>query len=169
MMLAMISRLRSRRAHQLFHRRPAFAHQRLLEVVEVLGLLLKPFVDFLLRGQPLRHIARLVFEVEDHLVGHRLVELVGVDVGAKDIPRHLLVAAQQRRAGKADEDRVFQPPLHLLVHIAALGAVALVHKHVEAAMYRAAGPLCRPLELVDQRTHRRGVVARASPQTGRGR
>ena len=66
------------------------------------------------------------------LVGHALVELVGVDVGAEDVPRHLLVLAQERRAGEADEDRALQPALHLLVHVAALGAVALVHEHVEA-------------------------------------
>ena len=33
------------RAHQLLHRRPAFAQHRLLEVVQVLGLLIEPGVD----------------------------------------------------------------------------------------------------------------------------
>ena len=45
------------------------------------------------------------------------------------------VLLQQWRAGEADEDRVLQPALHLLVHVAALRAVALVHEDVEAAMH----------------------------------
>ena len=122
-------------AHQLLHRRPALAQDRLLEVVQALGLLLEPRVDGRLRGEPLRHVAGLVLQVENDLVRHRLVELVGVDVGAEDIPRHLLVLAQERRAGEADEDRALQPALHLLVHVAALGAVAFVHEHVEPAVH----------------------------------
>jgi hypothetical protein len=54
------------RAHQLFHGCPALAQHRLLEVVEVLGLLLEPGIDGFLRGQPLRHVAGLVLQVEDH-------------------------------------------------------------------------------------------------------
>jgi hypothetical protein len=133
MMSAMMRCLRSPALISSFHRRPALAQDRLLEVVQVLGLLLEPLVDGGLRGQPLRHVARLVLQVEHHLVGHRLVELVGVDVGAEDVARHLLVLAQQRRAGEADEDGALQPALHLLVHVAALGAVAFVHEDVEAA------------------------------------
>ena len=92
-------------AHQLLHRRPALAQHGLLEVVQALGLVLEPRVDRGLRGQPLRHVAGLVLEIEHDAVRHALVELVGVDVGAEDVPRHLLVLAQQRRAGEADEDR----------------------------------------------------------------
>ena len=156
-------------AHQLLHRRPALAQDRLLEVVQALGLLLEPRVDGRLRGEPLRHVAGLVLQVEDDAVGHALVELVGVDVGAEDVPRHLLVLAQERRAGEADEDRALQPALHLLVHVAALGAVALVHEDVEAAVHgrRRALQVGR-VELVDQRAQqaRRGraeLLARTPP------
>ena len=111
------------------------------------------------RGEPLRHVAGLVLEVEDHAVGHALVELVGVDVGAEYVPRHLLVLAQERRAGEADEDRALQPALHLPVHVAALRAVALVHEHVEAPVHRRRLALqVGGVELVDQRAQeaRRG-------------
>jgi hypothetical protein len=57
-------------AHQLLHRRPALAQHGLLEVVQPLRLLLEPGVDGRLRGQPLRHVAGLVLQVEHHLVGH---------------------------------------------------------------------------------------------------
>ena len=154
-------------AHQLLHRRPALAQHRLLEVVQALGLLLEPLVDGGLRGQPLRHVAGLVLEVEDDAVGHALVELVGVDVGAEDVPRHQLVLAQERRAGEADEDRALQPALHLLVHVAALGAVALVHEHVEAPAARAAvRPSGRPGRTCGSaRTAGAAWPPRASPRT----
>ena len=128
-------------AHQLLHRRPALAQHRLLEVVQTFGLLLKPFVDGASRREPLRYVAGLVLEIENDLVGHALVKLIGVDVGAKDVLRRLLVFAQERRAGEADEDRVLQPALHLFVHVAALRAVAFVHEHVEAARERAGAVL----------------------------
>lgn len=146
------ARLALFRAHQFFHRGPAPPQHRLLEVVEPPRLLLEPLVDGALRGQPLRHVAGFVLQVEHHLVGHRLVELVGVDVGAEHIARHQLVLAQQWRAGEADEDGARQPALHLLVHVAALGAVAFVHEHVEAALH--GGWLALQVgrvELVDQR------------------
>jgi len=121
--------------HQLLHRRPALAQDRLLEVVQSLGFLLEPLVDGGPGREPLRHVAGLVFEVQDDAVGYALVELVGVDVGAEDVPRHQLVAAKERGAGEADEDRALQPALHLLVHISALCAMALVHEDVEAALH----------------------------------
>ena len=99
------------------------------------------------------------FRSSTTLSATRLVELVGVDVGAEDVARRLLVLAQQRRAGEADEDRALQPALHLLVHVAALGAVALVHEHVEAAVNRRRRALeVGRVELVDQRAQqpRRG-------------
>ena len=87
----------------------------------------------------------------------RLVKLVGVDVGAEDVARHLLVLAQERRAGEADEDRVLQPALHLLVHVAALGAVAFVHEHVEPAVDGRRRALeVGGVELVDQRAQQAG-------------
>src|SRR6516162_3684139 len=90
--------------HQLLKRRPAPAQHRLLEVVETFGLLLKPFVDGGSRREPLRYVAGLVLEIQNDAVGYTFVELVGVNVGAKDIPRHMLVFAQERRAGEADKD-----------------------------------------------------------------
>ena len=121
------------------------------------GLLLEPRIDGLLRGEALRHVAGLVFQIEHHLVRHRLVELVGVDVGAEDVAGGLLVLAQQRRAGEADEDRVLQPALHLLVHVAALGAVAFIHEDVEAAVDRRRRAFeVGGIELVDQRAQQPG-------------
>ncbi len=80
------------------------------------------------------------------------MELVGVDVGAEDVSRQLLVLAQKRRAGESDEHCALEPALHLLVHVAALRAMALVHKHVEAPRDRRwiALEVCR-VELVDER------------------
>ena len=108
----------------------------------------------------MRHGARFIFQVQDHLVGHGLVKFVGVDIGAKNLARGLLVLAQQRRAGEADKDGAGQPALHLLVHVAALGAVAFVHKDIEAAVHLRRGTLEVRLELVDQRAeHPRGPGA----------
>jgi len=42
----------------------------------------------------LRHIARLVFQVEDDAVGDALMELVRVDIRTEDVPRQLLVFTQ---------------------------------------------------------------------------
>ncbi len=57
-------------AHQLLHRRPALAEDGLLKVVQRLGLLLEIRLDGLRRGEALRHVAGLVFQIEDHLVRH---------------------------------------------------------------------------------------------------
>ena len=105
------------------------------------------------------------------------MKLVGVDIGAKHIARHLFVFAQQGRAGKADEDGSFQPALHLLVHVAALAAVAFVHKHVHAAMHRRRRAIqVRRVNLVEQRTHQpcgggAQLLHKLCPRgdTGRGR
>ena len=72
---------------------------------EALGLLLEPLVDRGPGREPLWHIACFVLEIEDDAVGDTFVKLIGVDVGAEDIPRHQLVLAQERSAGEADEDR----------------------------------------------------------------
>ena len=75
-----------------------------------------------------------------------------MDVGAEHVARHLLVFAQQRRAGEADEHRALQPALHLLVHVAALGAVAFVHEHVKAPLHPGRRPFqVGRVKLVDQR------------------
>ena len=75
-----------------------------------------------------------------------------MNVSAEDLARGLPVLPQQRGAGEADEDRALEPALHLLVHVAALGAVALVHEHVEAAGDARGRPRkLRRVELVDQR------------------
>jgi len=111
----------------------------------------EPLVDGGARGEPLGHVAGLVFQVEHHPVGHGLVELVGVDVGAEHVPGGLPVPAQQRRAGEADEDRAGQPAFHLPVHVAALAAVTLVDKHVETAVHRRPGAVqVGRVELVQQ-------------------
>ncbi len=74
-------------AHQLLHRRPALADDGFLKIVQRFGLPREVVFDVLRRGEPLRHVAGLVFQIEHHLVRHRLVEFVGVDVGAEDVLR----------------------------------------------------------------------------------
>ena len=73
-----------------------------------------------------------------------------MDVSAEDGTGGLFVFAQKGRPGKADEDRVLHPLLHLFVHVAALGPVALIHKNVEAALHRRRITFEVELELVDQ-------------------
>ena len=69
----------------------------------------------------------------------------------------LLVLAQERRAGEADEDRVLQPALHLLVHVAALGAVTFIHEDVEPAVdWRRRTLKVGGVELMDQRAQQPG-------------
>src|ERR1035438_266637 len=119
----------------------------------------KPRIDGLWRGKSLRHFAGLVLQVEDHFVPYRFMKLVGVDVRAEDFarPQLVLVLEQQRRAGEADEDRVFQPALHLLVHIATLGAVAFIHEHVKSPVdWRRRTVEIGGVELVDQRAEQPG-------------
>jgi hypothetical protein len=113
--------------------------------------MVEPRIDGLAGGEALRDVAGLVFQVKDHLVLYPLVELVGVDIGAEDLAGGLLVPAQERRAGEADEDGVLQPALHLLVHVAALGPVAFIHKDVETSAHRRGLALEIEIELVDQR------------------
>ena len=104
-------------------------------------------------------MSRFIPEVEHHLVGYRFVELVRVDVRAEDVARERLIRAQQRRAGEADEDGPFQPPLHLFVERSALRTMTLIHEHVKRAVPRRGRPLqVLRIELVQQRAHhaRRG-------------
>ena len=76
-----------------------------------------------------------------------------MDIGAEHIAGGLLVLAQQRRAGEAEEKGIGQPALHLLVHVAALSAVALVHEYVETSMNRGRLALeIGRIELVDKCT-----------------
>ena len=56
-----------------------------------------------------------------------------MNIAAKHLNALLLVRLEQRRAGKADEHRVGQQRGHGLMQVAALGAVAFVHKHVDVA------------------------------------
>ena len=85
-------------------------------------------------GQGLVYVARLIAQVEHHALAHGLVKLVRMDVAAKHLDAFLLVRFEQRRAGKADEHRAWQQRRHGLVQVAALGAVALVHKYIEVAL-----------------------------------
>ena len=97
-----------------------------------------------------------------------------MDVAAEDLDASLLVGLQQRRAGEADEHGVGQDGLHRLVQLARLGAVALVHKHVEVALGLETGgraalqfldvarvpdflAVFLAAELVDQRTEQPGL------------
>ena len=85
------------------------------------------------------------------------MKLVGVDVCSEYIPRQLLVLAQERRAGKADEDRVRQPAFHLLVHVTTLGAVTFIHEYIEPAVDgRRRAVEVGGVELMDQRAQQPG-------------
>ena len=89
-----------------------------------------------------------------------------MDVGSENVLRSQLgrVLFQQRRAGEADEDRVLQPALHLLVHVAALGAVTFVHEDVKAAMHRWRRAVeVGGIELVQERAEEPG---RGGPEFG---
>ena len=132
------------------------------------------------RSRALVDVPRLVDQVQHHPVFHTFAELVGVDVAAEDLQAGLPVLLEQRRAGEADEDRVGHHGLHHAVQLAALGAVALVHKDEDLAHGRAGLGLqlldegveivhVLAAELVDQRAQqaRRGLAELAS--SGRGR
>ena len=122
------------RGEHLLHRAPALLELGLGDVGEPLGLQLEPLVHLRLRGDALVDVARLVAQVEHHAVAHRLVVLVGVDVGAEGLDAAALVALEQRRAGEADQHRAGQQRLHRLVQLARLGAVALVHEDEDLAL-----------------------------------
>ena len=116
------------------HRAPALLQLGFGQIVQPLGLHLEPLIDLGLRGHVLVDIARLIAQVEHDAVCHRLIEFIGVDVGAEHFEAGLLVGLQQRRAGEADEHRVWQDRLHRLVQIAALRPVAFVDKDVNVAL-----------------------------------
>ena len=120
-------------AEHVLHRAPLFFQLFLLPVVQALGFGVKPLVNLVLAAQRLVNIPRLIHQVQHHAVFHRLAELVGVDVAAKHLQAGLLVFFEQRRAGKANEHRVGHHRLHHPVQLAALRAVALVHKHKHLA------------------------------------
>ena len=69
MMLAMMRCLALFGAHQLLHRGPAFAEDGLLKIVQRFGFPLEVGFNGLRRGETLRHVAGLVFQIEHHLVG----------------------------------------------------------------------------------------------------
>ena len=107
---------------------------RLGQIVQALGLGVKPLVNLVPVGQGLVDVARLVAQVQHHALTHRLVKLVGVDVAAKHLNALLLVGFQQGRAGKTKKQRIGQQCLHSLVQVATLGAVALIHEHMDVAL-----------------------------------
>ena len=88
------------------------------------------------RGDVLIDVPRLVAQVEHDPVADRLVELVGVDVGAEDLDAGLPVGFQQRGSGEANEQGIGQQSLHRLVQLPGLGPVTLVDKHIDVALGR---------------------------------
>ena len=118
----------------LLHGAPALLQLRLGQIVQPLGFQLEPLIDLRLRCHVLVDIPRLIAQVEHDTVRHRLVEFVGVDIGAEHFEAGLLVRFQQRRAGETDEHRIRQDRLHRLVQIAALRAVAFIDKDVHIAL-----------------------------------
>ncbi len=81
-------------------------------------------------------VAGFVYQVQHHAVGHRLVELVSMDITAEYFQAGLLVFFEQRRTGEAYEHRVGQYGLHNAVQPSALGTVALVYKYKQLAFLR---------------------------------
>ena len=82
-------------AEHVLHRAPLLFQLVLLPVVQPLGLGLEPGIDLVLGAEALVDVARLIDEIEHHLVFHRLAELVGVDVAAEDLQAGLLVLLEQ--------------------------------------------------------------------------
>ena len=121
------------RTEHALHRAPLLPEFIPLPVVQRLGLGVEPSVDLVLGPEPLVDVARLIDQVEHHLVLDGLAEFVGVDVAAEYFQAGLPVLLQQRGAGEADEDRVRHHRLHHPVQLAALGAVAFVHEHEHLA------------------------------------
>ncbi len=115
-----------------------------------------------------------VAQVQHHAVGNGLVELVGVNVGAKDLYGLFLVLFHQRRASKADEHSAGQQLFHCLMQPAGLSAMALVYKNEQVAfgaevLGQAVAQLCNecsrallafivllPAKLMHQRAHQPG-------------
>lgn len=83
------------RAHELLQASPISLQNRLLVVVEAAGRRFEPTVDGCLTGELLGNIARLVLQVEDNAVTNSFLKLVGVDVGAEEIPCERSIALQQ--------------------------------------------------------------------------
>ena len=87
---------------------------------QALHVLVEVFVDQLQFGD-----AVLVVERHRRAVGHRLLEIVDADVIAEDLPG-LLLAHDQRRAGKGQESGVGQGRAHIQRQRVVLAAVRLV-------------------------------------------
>jgi len=82
---------------RLLYGAPALLELGLGEVGQPLGLQLEPLVDLRLRCDVLVDVARLVAQVQHHTVAHRLVVLVGMDVGAEGLDAAALVGLEQGR------------------------------------------------------------------------
>ena len=116
-------------AEHVLHRAPLLFQLFFLPVVQRLGLGVKPLVDLVLRSQLLVNVAGLVHQVQHHAIFHGFAEFVGVDVAAKYFQAGGFVFLEQGRAGEADEHRIGHQRLHHAVELAALCAVAFVHKY----------------------------------------
>ena len=121
------------RARDLPHGAPLLPELRPGQVAEPLGLEIEPLIDLRLRRDVLVDVTRLVAQVQNHLVVHRLIVLVGVDVRAEDLDTALLVGPEERGSRKADERGSGEDGLHGLVELAGLGAVTLVHEDEDLA------------------------------------
>ena len=104
--------------------------------IQSFSFLLEPLIDRLWRSQALGNITSFILQVKDHSISNCFVELIGMDVGTKNLTSGLLVLPQQGCTSETDENVICQPSLHLLVHIAALGAVAFINKNIEASLNR---------------------------------
>ena len=121
------------RAQHLLHRPPVLLQLVFLPVVQLPRLGLEPGVNLVLGTEPLVDVARLVDEIEHHLVFHGLAELVDMDVATEDFEACLLVLLEQRRARETDKGGVGHHGLHHSVQPATLGAVAFIDEHEDVA------------------------------------
>ena len=99
------------------HRAPALLELRLGKIGQPLRLGLEPLIDLGLRGDALIDVPGFIAQVEHHLVLHRLVESVSVDVAPENLDAPLLVSLEERSTRKADEHGAGKDSLHRVVQV----------------------------------------------------
>ena len=100
---------------------------------QALRLLLKPQIDFILTGQILVDISRLIAKVKNHSVSHAFVKFIGVDICAESFNAGFLVSLQQWSASKSNQDSVRHQDFYCLVQLARISTMALINKRYDVA------------------------------------
>ena len=98
------------------------------------GFRLEPLVDLGFAGQILINVTRFVAQVKHHTVSHAFVELVGVDVGAEDFQRGLLILLQQGRTSESDQGCSRHELADSFVELAGVGAVRLIDERNDVSL-----------------------------------